>query len=108
MSRLSTWCRDKLIYYASIKQRERKLFRQIILGDQRFKRVISASLRAYATSHPAVKSMSAPDKSYFCGAKVQLFLDIANFFAIILYQRPVLPFCRKNSWQNDFFAFPLQ
>lgn len=71
MSRLSTWCRDKLIYYTSIKQRERKCFRQIIVGDHGLKRAISDSLRAYTTSHPAVKSMSAP-MSYvlFAAAKV--------------------------------------
>ena len=71
MSRLSTWCREKLIYYTSIKQRERNVFRQIIVGDHVLKRAISDSLRAYTTSHPAVKSMSAPDG--FCllaGAKV--------------------------------------
>ena len=48
MSRLSTWCRDRLIYYTSIKQRERNEFRQIIVerpgikeSDQR----LSACLR---------------------------------------------------------------
>ena len=48
MSRLSTLCRDKLIYYTSIKQRERNEFRQIIVerpgikeSDQR----LSACLR---------------------------------------------------------------
>ena len=70
MSRLSTWCRDKLIYYTSIKQRERKFFRQIIVEDHVLKRAINDSLRAYTTSHPAVKSMSAPDECLFAGAKV--------------------------------------
>ena len=108
MSRLSTLCRDKLIYYTSIKQRERKFFRQIIVGDQRLERVISVSLRAYATSHPAVKSMSAPDKNYFCGAKVRLFFDTANFFGIILYYGIWPPFSDMDSCTDDFFAVPLQ
>ena len=47
MSRHSTLCREKLIYYTSIKQRERKCFRQIIVGDHGLKRAISDSLRAY-------------------------------------------------------------
>ena len=51
MSRFSTLCRNKLIYYTSIKQRERKKFRQLIvrLRDYRAADARSACLHTHST-----------------------------------------------------------
>lgn len=49
----------KLIYYASIKQRERSCFRQLNFREPSFKCPLSGALHAYIPLRPAVKSSLA-------------------------------------------------